>query len=174
MSSFLKTVDAISKVFGVAAALLVTSAIFVVCQMVVLRYFLNESTVWQTEYVTYVIVAATFLGAPYVLLTKGHVNVDLLPHYLPPRPKKLMAIFASVIALVFCLIFAWQAYLLLEEAITGGWVTDTIWELPLWIPYLPMAFGMALLCVQYIAEILAIAFDYRDPVLAVDPIIERD
>lgn len=174
MSSFLKTVDTISKLFGVAAALLVTSAIFVVCQMVVLRYFLNESTVWQTEYVTYVIVAATFLGAPYVLLTKGHVNVDLLPHYLPPRPKKLMAIFASVIALLFCLILAWQAYLLLEEAIVGGWVTDTIWELPLWIPYLPMAFGMALLCVQYIAEILAIAFDYRDPVLAVDPVIEKN
>ncbi|MEX1035800.1 MAG: TRAP transporter small permease [Sneathiella sp.] len=174
MSSFLKTVDAISSAFGVVAALLVTSAIFVVCQMVVMRYFLNESTVWQTEYVTYVIVAATFLGSPYVLLTKGHVNVDLLPHYLPPTPKKLMAIFASVIALLFCLILAWQAYLLLGEAIEGGWVTDTIWELPLWIPYLPMAFGMALLCVQYVAEILAIAFDSRDPAPAIDYPAERD
>jgi len=174
MSSLLKAVDAVSKFFGIMAALLVTSAIVVVCQMVVLRYFLNQSTVWQTEYVTYVIVAATFLGAPYVLLVKGHVNVDLLPHYLAPGPKKAMAILASLIALLFCAGLAWQACLLLGDAIEGGWVTDTVWELPLWIPYLPMAFGMALLCVQYVAEMIGIAYGLKDPDAADGHLVEGD
>jgi TRAP-type C4-dicarboxylate transport system permease small subunit len=174
MTSVLNAIDLTSKFFGVMAALLVTSAIFIVCQMVALRYFLNESTVWQTEYVTYAIVAATFLGAPYVLLVKGHVNVDLLPHYLAPGPKKAMAVFASLIALLFCAGLAWQAYLLLGEAIEGGWVTDTIWELPLWIPYLPMAFGMFLLCVQYVAEIIRIAFDLKDADAPSGHLVEGD
>jgi TRAP-type C4-dicarboxylate transport system permease small subunit len=47
----------------------------VTCQQVFMRYVLNASTVWQTEFVTYSIVAATFLGSPYVLMRRGHVNV---------------------------------------------------------------------------------------------------
>ena len=57
----------------------------VVCQMVFVRYVLNQNTIWQTDFVTYSLIAATFIGSPYVLLTRGHVNVDVLPLYLGPR-----------------------------------------------------------------------------------------
>ncbi|MEH6402612.1 MAG: TRAP transporter small permease [Sneathiella sp.] len=161
MTFFIKSIQSMSKFCGVLAALLVSAAILVDCQMVVMRYFLNMSTVWQTEFVTYSIVAATFLGSPYVLLIKGHVNVDLLPHYLSALPKKILAIFASLLALVFCFVLAWQSYNFFYEALEGGWLTDTIWELPLWIPYLPMFVGTALLCLQYVADILCIAFNFE-------------
>ena len=159
MTKFVSFINSLSRVFGVLSAALVASAILVVCQMVVMRYFLNASTAWQTEYVTYAIVAATFIGSPYVLLVKGHVNVDLLPHYLPAPAQKILAIVASLLALVFCAVLAWQSYDFFYEALEGGWVTDTVWELPLWIPYLPMFLGLVLLCVQYISEILTRAFD---------------
>jgi TRAP-type C4-dicarboxylate transport system permease small subunit len=55
--------------------LLLTAGMLVTCQQVFMRYVLNASTVWQTEFVTYSIVAATFLGSPYVLMRRGHVNV---------------------------------------------------------------------------------------------------
>lgn len=158
MAFFISSINALSRLFGVVAAILVGLAIIVVCQMVVMRYFLNASTVWQTEFVTYSIVAATFVGSPYVLFVKGHVNVDLLPHYLSGSAKKLMAIVASLLALVFCAVLAWQSYDLFMESFEGGWVTDTVWELPLWITYLPMVWGMGLLCLQYVAEILQTAF----------------
>jgi len=174
MSYFINTIETISKFFGVVAALLVSSAIIVVCQMVVLRYFLNMSTVWQTEYVTYSIVAATFLGSPYVLLIKGHVNVDLLPHYLSGGPKKVLAILAALLALVFCAGLTWQAYGFFLEAYEGGWVTDTIWELPLWIPFLPMFVGMLLLSLQYVAEILGVAFNIQEPFAAPQNVVEAD
>lgn len=174
MSGFINLIQLTSKFFGVIAAMLVASAILVVCQMVVLRYFMNASTVWQTEYVTYSIVAATFLGSPYVLLIKGHVNVDLLPHYLNAGPRKVLAIFAALLALVFCLGLTWQAYYFFLEAFEGGWVTDTIWELPLWIPILPMFVGMLLLCLQYIAEIFSVAFDLEEPFAAPENVLGGD
>ncbi len=161
MPLFISCIQAMSRAFGVIAAVLVALAIVVVCQMVVMRYFLNASTVWQTEFVTYAIVAATFVGSPYVLFIKGHVNVDLLPHYLSGGPKKALAVLASLLALLFCAVLAWQSWELFVEAYEGGWVTDTVWELPLWITYLPMALGMALLCLQYIAEILGTAFELQ-------------
>lgn len=174
MSSFIHFIQFLSRLFGVLAALLVTSAILVVCQMVVLRYFLNASTVWQTEYVTYAIVAATFLGSPYVLLVKGHVNVDLLPHYLSPAGRKLLALIAAALALTFCAVLTWQSYEFFFEAYETGWRTDTIWELPLWIPYLPMFVGLLLLCVQYVADILAVAFNLQEPFAKPDNLLEGE
>ena len=61
------------------AALLILLSIGVVCQMVFIRAVLGQSSIWQTEFVTFSIVAATFLGAPYILLTRGHVAVDIVP-----------------------------------------------------------------------------------------------
>ena len=46
--------------------------------MVFVRYVLEASTVWQTEFVLYSVVAATLLGSAQVLRAGGHVGVDLL------------------------------------------------------------------------------------------------
>ena len=81
MELFTRIVRWLSVALGVFAAALTAVAVVIVCQMVFVRYVLNETTIWQTDFVTYSLVAATFLGSPYVLLTKGHVNVDVLPIY---------------------------------------------------------------------------------------------
>lgn len=156
MHAFVKSVAAVSQACGMFAAALIGSAILVVCQMVVMRYFLNASTVWQTEYVVFSLVAATFIGSPYVLLIRGHVNVDLLPHYLGQRGRHLLALLASFGGLLFCLVLAWTGYELFHEALVGGWTTDTVWQLPLWIPYLSLPIGIGLLALQYVADIIAL------------------
>ena len=71
---------------GYVAAGLVAFAVVIVCQMVFVRYVLNQNTIWQTDFITYCLIAATFIGSPYVLLTRGHVNVNVLPLHLG-RPR---------------------------------------------------------------------------------------
>ena len=156
MNTFCRLICTISKACGVVAAALVGSAILVVCQMVVMRYFLNASTVWQTEYVIFSLVAATFIGSPYVLLVKGHVNVDLLPNYLGAKGRRILALVASVAGFVFCAALTWTGYNLFHEALVNNWTTDTVWALPLWIPYTAMPLGIGLLALQYVADIIAL------------------
>ena len=72
-------VQAASRAFGVFAAGLILLSVGVICQMVFVRAVLGQSSIWQTEFVTFSLVAATFIGAPYILLTRGHVAVDVLP-----------------------------------------------------------------------------------------------
>lgn len=138
------------------AALLIVAAILVVTEMVVMRYFLKASTIWQTEFVIFSLVAATFIGSPYVLLIRGHVNVDLLPHYLGPRGRQLLALLAGCGGLAFCLILAVNGYQLFYDALVNRWTTDTIWALPLWIPYLSIPLGIGLLSLQYLADIITL------------------
>ena len=157
MDLFVRGVRALSMACGVLAAAGLASAVLVVCQMVALRYFLNQSTVWQTEFVTYVLVASTFIGSPYVLMLRGHVNVDLLPLYLGHRARMVLALGASVVSLAFCVLLAWSGWTFFHEALTEGWRTDTVWELPLWIPLLPLPLGIGILSLQYVADILCLA-----------------
>ena len=124
--------------------------------MVVMRYFLNASTVWQTEFVIFSLVAATFIGSPYVLLVKGHVNVDLLPNYLGEKGRRLLALVASLSGFLFCAVITWKGYELFHEALVNNWTTDTVWALPLWIPYLAMPLGIGIMSIQYIADIIAL------------------
>jgi len=163
MKSFNKFVGMISSACGVVAAVLVGLAILVVCQMVVMRYFLNASTIWQTEFVIFSLVASTFIGCPYVLMVKGHVNVELLPHYLGRRGRYYLALVASSLGLFFCSVLTWKGYELFHEALINGWTTDTIWALPLWIPYLSIPLGIGLLSLQYVADILALVSGQEMP-----------
>lgn len=157
MKTFVNGVGAVSKACGVMASLLLASAIVVVCQMVLFRYVLNKSTFWQTDYVTFALVGATLIGSPYVLLIKGHVNVDLLPHYLPRRGRVVLAWIACLGGLAFALVLAWSGWILFHDAWAGQWRTATVWELPLWIPYLSLPLGCGLLALQYVADIIALA-----------------
>src|SRR3972149_11634216 len=103
MSQFNRIGTLSSQACGIFAAALTASAVVIVCQMVFIRYVLNENTIWQTDFVTYSLIAATFIGAPYVLLTKGHVNVDVLPIYLGEHARYWLAICAIAGSLAFCL-----------------------------------------------------------------------
>lgn len=153
MERYVRTVSTLSKAGGIAAAALLIAAILVVTQMVFVRYVLKGSTIWQTEFVTYALMASTFLGSPYVLLVKGHVNVDLLMGEVGSRRRCLLDIAAHTVSLAFCLLLAWSAMAYLREAILGGWTTETVWALPLWIPLLPLPVGIGLLSAQYLADI---------------------
>ena len=156
MNLIVRTVQMLSRICGVISALCLIAACLVVCQMVFMRYVLEASTIWQTEFVTYAVVAATLIGSPYVLLTRGHVNVDLLPHYLGHRGRLVLAIFASTLGLVFCAILAWSGWQYFHEAWVEGWVTESLWGPPLWIPLLPLPLGLGLLTAQYAVDIYCV------------------
>ncbi len=100
MNTFIKFVHSLSRLCGTVATVLLISAILVIINMVVSRYVFNLTTSWQTEYVIYSLAGATFIGCPYVLLEKGHVNVELLPHYLDYKGKLILAIICSVLSLI--------------------------------------------------------------------------
>jgi TRAP-type C4-dicarboxylate transport system permease small subunit len=146
-------VRAISLLCGYVAAGLVAFAVVIVCHMVIVRYVLNQSTIWQTDLITYCITAATFIGCPYVLLTRGHVNVNVLPLHLGPRGRFALAMFAAVMSAAFCAVMTVLTFLFWKEAWDNRWLSDTMWRARLWIPYMAMPIGLALLTLQYAVDL---------------------
>jgi TRAP-type C4-dicarboxylate transport system permease small subunit len=163
LDRFIGGVAAVSQLGGVAAVALLLAAVLVICQMVFVRYVLQASAIWQHEFVTFSLIGATFIGAPYVLLTRGHVNVDLLPVYLGPRGRFALALLAALISLVFCLILTWYGVAFWYQSYIENWHAQTVWRPPLWIPYFAVPLGMGLLSLQYVADILALLTGRQAP-----------
>lgn len=154
MLGFVRAVKALSQVCGIAASLLIVAAVVIVCQMVFLRYILNQNTIWQTDFVTYSLVAATFLGAPYVLMTRGHVNVDILPLYAGQPMRYRLAYFSIFISLAFCAVITWLAAEFWYDAWKTNEVSNSMWRARLWIHYTAMPVGLAILTLQYVADLI--------------------
>ena len=163
MDHFVRSVKLISLLFGYLAAALIASSVLVVCEMVFVRYVLNQNTIWQTDFVTYSLVAATFLGSPFVLTTRGHVAVDILPLYAGPRWRWWLALFASLVTLFFCVVMTVLSFLLWQEAWENSWVSDTMWRARLWIPYASLPIGIGLVSLQCLADLIGLISGHEPP-----------
>lgn len=153
---FFRTVSAISTLAGWCSAGMIVAAVAITCQMIIIRFALNGSTVWQTEAVVYLVIAATLVGLPYVQRLRGHVNVDLVPISLPPQARFFMAILTSVLSIAIISVMLFYGYDFWHFAWERGWKSDTVWGVRLWIPYLAIPVGFGLLLLQLIADLLAL------------------
>ena len=167
MNHFINAVERFSKLLGYLSAFFLMIGVLVVCHMVFSRFVLNAPTSWQTEFVTYILLASTFLGAPWVLLTRGHVNVDLLPLMLGPRARFLLCIFAYSSSTILCLLLTFFSVEFWHEAWAAGWSSDTMWGPKLWKAYIAMPIGFFAISLQYFVELICLITG-RTPPFGID------
>lgn len=152
-----------SQLSGYIAAVMIAAGVLVVCHMVFVRYVFNDNTIWQTDLTTYFLIGATFIGSSYVLMTRGHVNVDVLPYYANARARWWLALVAGGLTLVFAAVLTGLTFNLWKQAWDQNWVSDTMWRTRLWIPYAAMPIGLGLLVLQAIAELILVATGREPP-----------
>ncbi len=160
---FIKAVRTVSQACGIFAASLIAIGVFVVCEMVFERSVLGTNTIWQGDFTTNCLVAATFVGSPYVLMTRGHVNVDVLPLHSGPRLRWWLALFSILLAMAFVIVMAVLAYNYWHEAWAHNWRSNTVWRVRLWIPYAALPVGLILLGVQYVVELICLVTGREPP-----------
>jgi len=162
-SVFVRVVGYLSSLSGWVAAGMVVAAVAITCQMIYVREVLNLSTVWQTEAVVYLVVAATLLGLPYVQLLRGHVNVDLVPLYLPMSVRKALHVFTLSLSLLIIAVMVFYGFEYWHIAFERNWKSDTVWGARLWIPYLALPVGFGLLFLQLAADLIAVLVGIHKP-----------
>ena len=89
---FIKLTNWLAKACGIFAAGCLFLSIVIITELVFERYLFKNAITWQTELVTMLLVASTFIGAAYVLSEKGHVNMEYLYNFLSKGRDKLWQI----------------------------------------------------------------------------------
>ena len=88
-NKYLKFCSLVSKACGAFAVLALLLSILVIVELVFERYFFQRAITWQTELVTMLLVASTFIGSAYVLSEKAHVSMEWIYDFLSKKYIKI-------------------------------------------------------------------------------------
>jgi TRAP-type C4-dicarboxylate transport system permease small subunit len=149
-----RALDAVNKVIVTLSSVALVVASFVLTYSVIVRYFLKISTDWQDEMSVFLIVGAVFMSAAAIQARRGHVAIEAIISFLPPRLDSARQLLVDAASFAFCAYFAWKSFLLLLEAWVEGFHSGSTWGPPLWIPYSLMTAGMVLLSLQLLLQVV--------------------
>jgi TRAP-type C4-dicarboxylate transport system permease small subunit len=163
MNAFVRWMDRVSVVCAVVASVLLALAVVIITWMVFYRA-MGNSTYWEIEFAVFAMVGGIFLASPYTLMTRGHVSVDLLPHYLPPKAARVLAVITALIGLAVCAYLAYAGGALTLHSWASGETTESAWAPPKWVLFVSMPVGLGLTALQYLAELARMRLRRGGPV----------
>jgi TRAP-type C4-dicarboxylate transport system permease small subunit len=138
---FVRIVQSISSIAGWCSALMILTAVFL----------------------TFLVIAATLIGLPFVQFQRGHVNVDLIPLALKGRVRFALAVLTLTLSIAITAIMLFYGYEHWHFAWARGWTSDTVTAVPLWIPYFSLPVGFGLLLLQLTADLVALLIKSEKP-----------
>ena len=147
----LKILNKIEDVFCAVSLLLTTLILFV---NVVLRYVFSASTSWAEEMIRYLMIWITFIGGSVCVRHSAHIRMDFLLTLLPRSVANLRTRVVYLIAAGFCgalIVYSWQ----LVEFTIEMEQTSPAMGVPMWIPYLAMPLGSALMVLHFVIATFA-------------------
>ena len=153
----------VNGIIMVLSSIALVIASFVLTYSVASRYFLHLSTDWQDELSVFLIVGAVFMSSASIQARRGHVAIEAIVGLLPAGVNRVRQILVDGASFAFCAFFAWKSWLLLDEAWTENFHSESTWGPPLWIPYSLMTVGMTLLAAQILLQILIALTPRRSP-----------
>jgi TRAP-type C4-dicarboxylate transport system permease small subunit len=149
---FFQLIKRLSMISGYLAALSILAATLIIVEQVVVRFVFKMATIWQVETAVYLLIAATFLGAPYGLKENAHICIDMLTIYIPPDLRRKLNLLTAAVSMLFCFFLAYRGGIMWWEAFEGNWRSSSLLSVPLIYPYALIPVGMFLTGLQYIVK----------------------
>ncbi|UWQ62195.1 TRAP transporter small permease subunit [Leisingera caerulea] len=103
--------------------------------------------------IEYGLMAAAFLGAPWVLRLDAHVQVDLITHGLPPRARRRVVLAACLLGAVTCAALGWAGWQALMQSYARGSMVRTAFTFPEWWTLTVLPLSMALCTLEFLRKI---------------------
>jgi len=112
-------------------------------------WLLRLNLSWAQELTIYLFVWMAKFGAAYGVRTGIHVGVDVLVNRLDPPRRRAMILFGLMAGALFTgLIAAFGSAFVAELSTTSS--TSEVLELPIWMVYLAIPVGSALMCLRFL------------------------
>src|SRR5512138_3330433 len=149
-----RALDVCNRIIVILAGIALVGACVILSYSVLGRALFHSPNYWQDEAAVFLLVGATFMTAAYVQGERGHIGIEAFVGLMSPLANRIRLWLVDVASLLFCAFFAWKSWTLAHEAWVDGQVSNSMWSPPHAIPYVLMAVGMTLLCLQILLQII--------------------
>ena len=140
---------------GLAGMSLIVMTILTTYQ-VITRYVFNNPSTWSEELVGYMFGWATMFGAAICTGERGHMNIPILVDMMKPAAKKVLLIFAEIVALLFSAIILVYGGTTVSS-LAMGQQTSSLWGLAVGTFYWVMPVCGVVMVLYSAMNIIAIA-----------------
>jgi len=158
----LGVVDSLNEWIGRIAAYSLYVLFAVMLFDVIARYAFNAPTQFAFELTLFIFSYACLLGGGYVLLHRGHVNVDIFYSRLPPRGRAIMDLCTAPIIFIFVGVLLWQGWAVFWNSFSFlEHSTVSRWNPPIYPVKIALPIGAGLVLLQALAKVI------RDVIIAI-------
>ena len=140
--------------------ILILSATLISFYTVMTRYLLNYSPDWGEEVIIYLIIWGVFISASLLAEEREHVAATLLVERFPLKMRRFLAIFNALLAFGFCVLIFIFGLKIVGEAFLREERSLTALRFPVWIAYLSVVVGCALVSIRYVIRIHRLLFHF--------------
>jgi C4-dicarboxylate transporter, DctQ subunit len=127
------------------------------------RYFDPARAIsYAEEVIVYLIIWAIMIVSSQLVRRDGHVRPDLVLRLLSPRWLRIVEIFNCLVAVVFCAALVWYGWEIVDTSLLIDETSSTDLQFPMWIYYLALPVGSALMLMRYLMRLVRFTF-YFDP-----------
>lgn len=141
MRLFARIVNRCAWVLAGVAALVLLLLLLAVCFATISRYVADKPFAELIDLSTYALVWVAFLGAPWLMLQRGHVTIDLFITRVKPRAQLRWTAGAHFAMVVIALVITYVSGLLTVDYLVNDRVMQDIMATPQWILLLPIPVG---------------------------------
>lgn len=151
---FLRGADALAWAGAVLACAVLVGMVALIVWEIVLRSVFDSSTFVMDEFVGYGVAAATFLALAHALGQGEIIRVGLLIDRLRPGPRRWLEALSALIGLLTVTPLIHFFWLRVARAWTRGSVSNSVAQVPMWIPEAVVMTGLVLLWLQLVAHLI--------------------
>lgn len=128
---------ALAAIAGVVLLLLLLA----VCFATVSRALFNEPFAFLIDYASYALLYIAFLGAPWLLSKRGHINIDMIINALPPKAKKIWQAALDLVLAFTCIVVGVIGFQLTKSNFVNHVIISDFLNTPQWILLISVPVG---------------------------------
>jgi len=99
-------------------------------------------------------------ATPYLVRTRGHVVIEAVVASVPRAVQLVLARLVYLVCIAISFLFAYESVNLVIEAVESGNLDLRGIDIALWLQYLPMPFGFALIGLEFVPYLLGLRSYY--------------
>ncbi len=142
--------DNLTRVAAIGACMILVAMVLFILYEIVLRTFFDASTYVLDEFIGYGVATMTFLSLAAALKDNSLIRVNLLLAVLGEAPRRVIEVVSYLIgAALFGFIAAYFLKFAMRD-FERGTVSNSVAQVPLWIPQATMLAGILILIIQFL------------------------
>jgi C4-dicarboxylate transporter DctQ subunit len=142
-------------------------ALIVALGQVIGRYLTPAHAIsYAEEVIVYLIVWAVMIVSSQLARRDGHVRPDLVLRILPPQLARWMEVFNCLVAIAFSAALLWYGAHIVQSSIQIDERSSSDLQFPMWIYYLALPTGGALMLVRYVIRLVRYISHYDPATMA--------